>query len=108
MREADDVGAALPQSHLEAEPLRVVHERAEALVSVAVVAHEDGKLPSGPKHRRAVADDCGVAVEERGQGRRVAEVARVARIALLPPVRRMQPDELEAANSLKRLRIACV
>jgi hypothetical protein len=54
VRETDNVGATLPKARLEAEPLRVVGERHEVRLSVAVVAHQDGELAAGFEHVPAI------------------------------------------------------
>src|SRR3954469_11570214 len=57
VREADDVRAVLAEPDGEREPLRVIDERDEAFLAVAVVAHEHGKFAVGRK-------DCGAILQE--------------------------------------------
>ena len=106
MLKADDVGACLPESRAEAEPLGVVRERHEARLTVAVVAHEDRELSSGLQHAFAVEEQELVATQERRQVRATREVAGVVRVPFLSPVGRMEPDEVEAADRFVVRRVA--
>ena len=68
--EADDVGATLPQARIEGKSLRVVNERHEPGLAIAVVTHEDGELTAGSQDMSKVAEDRAVAFEERVERRR--------------------------------------
>ena len=86
MAEADDVGAVLPESGGEGEPLGVVDQRDEPGLAVAVIAHQDGQLAAGFQGAGAVADELAVAPEEMLERRRSRQVAGIVGVELLPPV----------------------
>jgi hypothetical protein len=92
----------------EGEPLRVIDQRHESLLAVAVVAHEDRELALGREDGLAVLDEPLVALQEGIERRARREIARVVGVALHPPVRRVQPDEVEHAEAGEGLRVAGV
>lgn len=95
MGEADDVGTGLAQAALEGESLGVVGKRNETVLAVGVIAHEDGEFAAGGKDTGAIADERLIAVEERRERRGARQVPPIGGVELLPPVRRVYPDEVE-------------
>src|SRR4051812_22578049 len=94
MGKADDLRAGLFQADAEAQSLRVVDERAKSFPAVTVIAHQDGELAAWRERLRAVADELLVTVEKVAERRSRAHVAQVIRVDLLPPLRRMNPNEV--------------
>ena len=90
--------AVLLEAALEGKPLGVIGEGDEAGFAVAVVAHQHGHDAAGLQDVAAMAEQQRVALQERVQRRRARQVARIVGVELLPPVGRMQPDEVEAAS----------
>lgn len=94
--EPDDVSAMLPQSSIEGEALRVMGERNETRLMVRIIAHKDGELSARHQCARAALYQKLVTGEKGFERWRPREVARVAGVELLPPIRGMNPAELEA------------
>lgn len=87
----------LPQSQLERKLLCPVDEGNVTLIAVlGSIAHEDGNLASGYDRPRTVGQQTLIAIKKCRQRRSGRQVARIVALAFDPPVRRVQPAELES------------
>lgn len=102
MAEADDLRAGLFQSEVEANALRVVHERAVPSVFITVIAHQNRQVAARRQNPFELIDQSRVSPQEFWKGWRDAQVAEIVGVFLLAPIRRMDPDEIEFSEILVR------
>ena len=107
VREADDLGVVLFQSYGKAEPLRVEDKRDESFLVVRIVAHEDRHVTAVVEDALASEEQEVIAIQEcRSSDGQADKSLWIVGVFLLPPIGRMEPNEVELADSFVARRIA--